>query len=146
MFENFDDRCRGEAAWFLRAHQNLDHMSNFPNAEKRLHSARRVEPDSARVPSARGLIFDISADDSVSLADFHATPNSGFNIPFIASFAGVNLPPSPDAAPTARPGHYRDLVLVSDIVLGCRLNAPVHTHSVFNHHLLSLAKHQHSIE
>ena len=122
-------------------------MEQHPDALKRLHSDRRVIPESQRVTPAHGLIFDIDASRRVTLTKFHAQTESQFNRPFIAHIAGLpHLPPNPGAPLVVPNPKYCDLEMLSDVLLGCRLKAPVHTHSVYNRNMLSLAKNIAGIE
>ena len=128
-------------AWFAAELENINHMATYPDALRRLHSDKRVIPESLRVPKARGLIFDILADKRVTLTQFHAPIQTQFNRTFIASIAGITaLPENPGASLRVQAPKFHDLELLSDVILGCRLKAPVHTHSVYQRNMLSLAK------
>ena len=125
----------------------MDHMASHPEAKARLHSNRRVIPESQRVTPAHGLIFDIDADRRVQLTKFHAPITTQFNRPFIAHITGLTaLPCNPGASLPAQSPLFHDLELLSDVMLGCRLKAPVHTHSVYQRHMLSLAQNITGIE
>ena len=100
-----------------------------------------------RVPPARGLIFDIDASGKVTLTKFHAQTESQFNRAFIAHIAGLTeLPSNPGAPMVVQNPKCHDLEMLSDVLLGCRLKAPVHMHSVFNRNMLSLANNIKCIE
>ena len=133
--------------WFGEELENMDHMASHPAATRRLHSNRRVIPESQRVPPARGLIFDVSANRRVQITKFHAPITTQFNRPFIAHITGITaLPSNPGASLPAQSPLFHDLELLSDVMLGCRLKAPVHTHSVYQRHMLSLAQNITGIE
>ena len=134
-------------AWFTSELANIDNMAAYPGALRRLHSDRRVIPESLRVPNARGYIFDVNADKRVTLTQFHAPIQTQFNRTFIASVAGITaLPENPGASLPVQTPKFHDLELLSDVILGCRLKAPVHTHSVYQRNMLSLAKNITGIE
>ena len=119
----------------------MDHMVSHPEASKRLHSDRRIVPESLRVAPARGLIFDVNADKQVHLTKFHAPIHLQFNRTFVSQITGLTaLPVNPGASLPSNSPLFHDLELLSDVMLGCRLKAPVHTHSVYQRHMLSLAK------
>ena len=133
--------------WFNEELENMDYMASHPAASRRLHSNRRVIPESQRVPPAQGLIFDVNADRSVQLTKFHAPIESRFNRTFIAHITGITaLPLNPGASLPAQSPLFHDLELLSDVMLGCRLKAPVHTHSVYQRHMLSLTRNVTGIE
>ena len=134
-------------AWFASELANIDNMAAYPDALRRLHSDRRVIPESLRVPNARGYIFDVNADKRVTLTQFHAPIQTQFNRTFIASVTGITaLPENPGASLPVQTPKFHDLELLSDVILGCRLKAPVHTHSVYQRNMLSLAKNITGIE
>jgi hypothetical protein len=133
--------------WFQAEKAGLDHMAAHPTSTRRQHSDHLVIPESQRVPSARGLIFDVDAQGKLALTNFHAPIRSGLNLTMIGLLAKLSSPPpAPHIAPVLQPGHYCDLEMCSDILLGSRLKAVVHTHSLFNPHSLSLADNLAAIE
>jgi integrase len=134
-------------AWFTEELANINHMAKYPDAPRRLYSDKRVIPESLRVPNARGYIFDVLADKRVTLTKFHAPIQTQFNRTFIASIAGITaLPDNPGASLGVQAPKFHDLEMLSDVILGCRLKAPVHTHSVYQRNMLSLAKNVSGIE
>ena len=83
----------------------------------------------------------------MKLTRFHGPIESQFNRLFISHIAGLPHLPSNPGAPLVAPNpRFHDLEMLSDVLLGCRLKAPVHTYSVYNRTMLSLAKNITGIE
>ena len=72
LYHNLPVIRQGNDEWFGKELQNLDNMEQHPDALKRLHSDRRVIPESQRVTPAHSFIFDIDASRRVTLTKFHA--------------------------------------------------------------------------
>ena len=111
--------------WLRSQGQQCEDYVRHRKDATRWHNVTHVAAESLRHPNARGKIFDTSAADRVALVQFDEPKNMHLNKDFIFHM----LQDTPDQE------------ILSMIMLGFRLKAPLHTHSVYMPHgeALSLA-------
>jgi len=109
--------------WLQSQAQQCEHYVEHKHEATRSHNVTHVSAESLRHPNARGKIFDTSVAGKVALVQFDKPKNMHLNKDFIFRV----LQDTPDQE------------ILSMIMLGFRLKAPLHTHSVYMPHGEALA-------